>query len=119
MNDMSVSNRPPQTKEDLIKLPPHSLEAEQSVIGGLMLDNAAWDTVYEIVREKDFYRHNHRVIFRAMESLAGKDSPFDVITLAEVLKKINELDTIGGEIYLFELSKNTPKIGRASCRERV
>ncbi len=107
MNELSLST-PRQTKEDLLKLPPHSLEAEQSVIGGLMLDNAAWDTVYEIVREKDFYRHNHRIIFRAMEELANKDSPFDVITLAEALKKINELDNLGGELYLFELSKNTP-----------
>lgn len=98
----------PQTKEDLLKIPPHSIEAEQSVLGGLMLDNLAWDNIYEIVRERDFYRHSHRLIFRVMEDLANRDSPFDVITVAESLKKINELENAGGEVYLFELSKNTP-----------
>src|SRR3990167_805530 len=98
----------PVKKEDSLKVPPHSLEAEQSVIGGLMLDNIAWDNIYEIVKENDFYRHAHRLIFRVIEDLANQDSPFDVITIADALKKINELDNIGGEVYLFELSKNTP-----------
>src|SRR3990167_4790203 len=102
MNDLALS------KEERLKLPPHSIEAERSVLGGLMLDNAAWDTVFEIIREKDFYHQQHRLIFRVMEDLANRDSPFDVITTAEALKKINELASAGGEIYLFELSKNTP-----------
>jgi replicative DNA helicase len=93
---------------DDIKAPPHSIEAEQSVLGGLMLDNEAWEHVTDKVSEKDFYRHEHRVIFRAMELLEHKNIPFDVITLSEALKDLNELDNIGGEVYLFELSKNTP-----------
>lgn len=91
-----------------LKVPPNSLEAEQSVLGGLMLDNQAWDTVFEMVKETDFYRNAHRIIYRAMEELASRDMPLDVITLAETLKKMQSLDAIGGDIYLFELSKNTP-----------
>jgi len=93
---------------DSLKVPPHSIEAEQSVLGGLMLDNEAWDHVIEKVKEKDFYRYEHQIIFRAMQQLATRDHPFDVLTLTEALKEINELENVGGEIYLFELTKNTP-----------
>ncbi|MBI5447749.1 MAG: replicative DNA helicase [Gammaproteobacteria bacterium] len=109
----------PTPKEDLLKIPPHSLEAEQSVLGGLMLANASWDTIYELVREKDFYRHNHRLIFRTMEELASRDLPFDVITIAESLKKVNELENAGGEIYLFELSKNTPSTANIKAYAQI
>lgn len=91
-----------------IKIPPHSLEAEQAVLGGLMLDNPAWDQVVEVVQEVDFYRYDHRLIYRVMANLAQSNSPFDVLTLAEALKAINELDNAGGEVYLFELARNTP-----------
>lgn len=91
-----------------IKIPPHSLEAEQAVLGGLMLDNPAWDQVIEVVQEVDFYRYDHRLIYRVMANLAQTNSPFDVLTLAEALKAINELDNAGGEVYLFELARNTP-----------
>jgi replicative DNA helicase len=91
-----------------LKIPPHSLEAEQAVLGGLMLDNNAWDQVVEVVQEGDFYRFDHRLIFRVMENLAHRNSPLDVLTLAEALKAINELDNAGGEVYLFELARNTP-----------
>lgn len=97
-----------ESQMDDIKAPPHSIEAEQSVLGGLMLDNQAWEHVIDKVGEKDFYRHEHRVIFRAMELLEQKNVPFDVITLSETLKDVNELDNVGGEVYLFELSNNTP-----------
>jgi len=95
-------------KLDGLKIPPHSIEAEQSVLGGLMLDNQAWDKVAERVQEKDFYRLDHQVIFRVVADLANRGNPFDVITLTESLKSINELNTVGGEVYLFELARNTP-----------
>ncbi len=93
-----------------IKIPPHSIEAEQSVLGGLMLDNQTWDRIVEILQEKDFYRHEHRLIFQAMQDLSQRNNPFDVLTLAETLKNKGHLDSIGGEIYLFELAKNTPSV---------
>lgn len=101
-----------QAKRDVdieaIKTPPHSIEAEQAVLGGLLLDNQAWDRVVERVQESDFYRHDHQLLFRAIAELARRNSPFDLVTVGEVLKSINELDNAGGEFYLFELAKNTP-----------
>jgi len=93
-----------------LKLPPHSIEAEQSVLGGLMLDNNAWDAVSEVLVDKDFYRQEHRLIFRMMFKLVENTSPLDVITLSEALSKTNELDAVGGLSYLGELAKNTPSV---------
>jgi replicative DNA helicase len=73
-----------------------------------MLDNDAWEHIADRVAEKDFYRYEHRVIFRAIEMLEQKQQPFDVITLAEMLKNLNSLEEVGGDVYLFELSNNTP-----------
>lgn len=95
-------------KLDGLKIPPHSLDAEQSVLGGLMLDNQAWDKVAERLSENDFYRQDHQIIFRVINDLANRGQPFDVITLAESLKSINELGNVGNEVYLFELARNTP-----------
>ena len=96
-----------QDMEDL-KVPPQSLEAEQSVLGGLMLDELAWDRVAEAVAEVDFYRQEHKLIFRVMAKLVGESRPIDVITLSEELSRIDELEAIGGLAYLGELAKNTP-----------
>lgn len=104
---------------EALKVPPHSTEAEQAVLGGLMLDNQAWDRVAERVQEKDFYRTEHRLIFRVMADLAHRGSPFDVITLAEALKGINELDNAGGELYLFELSNNTPSAANITAYSEI
>jgi replicative DNA helicase len=91
-----------------VKIPPHSIEAEQSVLGALMLDNRAWDQIADRVREGDFYRHNHRLIYRVMGKLSGQNNPLDVLTISEALRELNELDNAGGEVYLFELANNTP-----------
>ncbi|TDJ65742.1 MAG: replicative DNA helicase [Proteobacteria bacterium] len=91
-----------------LKVPPHSIEAEQSVLGGLMLDNEAWLEVAERVIEDDFYRRDHREIFRAIESLANVGKPYDVVTLTEWLQQHELLESVGGLIYLAELSENTP-----------
>lgn len=91
-----------------LKVPPHSLEAEQSVLGGLMLDNTAWDQIADLVNEEDFYRRDHRLIFRAIRELASHAQPYDVITLSEWLKNLNELDNAGGLAYLGTLAKDTP-----------
>ena len=91
-----------------VKVPPQSLEAEQAVLGGLMLENEAWDKVSEELVDADFYRHEHQLIFRAMGGIVEKSQPLDVITLSEALDKIGDLDAVGGLAYLGELAKNTP-----------
>ncbi len=91
-----------------IKLPPQNIEAEQSVLGGLMLDNSSWDVVSDRVVEEDFYRKDHRLIFRSIASLAEENKPFDVITLTEWLESRNESENAGGLAYLGTLAKNTP-----------
>ncbi|CBL45984.1 Replicative DNA helicase [gamma proteobacterium HdN1] len=91
-----------------LKVPPHSLEAEQAVIGGLMLDNQAFDDVSELVAEVDFYRREHRLIFRAIAQLSQENHPFDVITLGEALVKSAALEDAGGMKYLAEVARNTP-----------
>ncbi len=96
-----------QRVEDL-KVPPHSLEAEQSVIGGLMLDNRAWDEVADIINENDFYRHDHALILRAIDALSEDGQPYDVVTVSEWLGARNELDSIGGLAYLSILANDTP-----------
>ncbi len=93
---------------DQFKVPPHSVEAEQSLLGGLMLENSAWEQVGEMVAEGDFYRKDHRLIFRAIRYLADENTPFDVVTLSEWLDKRNELQTVGGLSYLGTLANNTP-----------
>ena len=98
---------PDQAIESL-KVPPHSIQAEQSVLGGLMLDNQTWDSVADKVVETDFYRRDHRLIFRAIAQLAEKQDPFDVVTLSEVLEATGELQDVGGLAYLGTLAKDTP-----------
>ena len=68
------------TQVELIKLPPHSVEAEQSVLGGLLLDNTAWDKIADMIGESDFYRADHRLIYRHVSKLIGNSRPADVIT---------------------------------------
>ncbi|MBN2700660.1 MAG: replicative DNA helicase, partial [Methylothermaceae bacterium] len=82
------------------KPPPHSLQAEQSVLGGLMLDAGAWDKIAERVNEADFYRKEHRLIFGAIQGLMESDSPCDVVTVSEVLENRAELKSVGGLTYL-------------------
>ncbi len=91
-----------------LKVPPHSLEAEQSVLGGLMLDNQAWDNVADRLVADDFYRYVHRLIFNVMAELAEAARPLDVVTLSEALEGRDQLDTVGGLAYLAELARNTP-----------
>jgi replicative DNA helicase len=98
-----------------IKRPPHSLEAEQAVLGGLMLDNNAWDKVSSKVCEADFYRAEHRILFRAILHLSNKNHPFDVVTLLNTLKSQDDLDQSGGETYLFELANNTPSVANVGA----
>jgi replicative DNA helicase len=96
------------TQVEFIKLPPHSVEAEQSVLGGLLLENAAWDKIADMIGESDFYRADHRLIYRHVSKLIGNSRPADVITVSESLESTRELDGIGGVAYLGALAQNTP-----------
>lgn len=91
-----------------LKIPPNSIQAEQSVLGGLMLDNQTWDSVADKIGENDFYRKDHQLIFRTIAKLAEDQTPFDVVTISEKLEAIGELETVGGLAYLGMLAKDTP-----------
>jgi len=96
------------TATNSLKVPPHAIEAEQAVLGGLMLDKRAWEQIADGICEEDFYRHDHRLIFRSIARLEAADKPFDVITLSDELSKTHELDAAGGLAYLGQLAKETP-----------
>ena len=115
---VEVTNRKktqPQTAVDSLKRPPHSFEAEQAIIGGVMLDNQVYDKIETVLCETDFYRIEHRILYHAITQLARKGHPFDVVTLLDNLKSTNQLDDAGGEAYLFELANNTPSVANVTA----
>ncbi len=91
-----------------LKLPPHSVEAEQSVLGGLLLENDALDKIADILGAQDFYRHDHRLIYQHIGKLIEHNKPADIVTVAESLESTAELSGIGGIAYLGALAQNTP-----------
>ncbi|MCO4862398.1 replicative DNA helicase [Cupriavidus taiwanensis] len=93
---------------DNLKVPPHSIEAEQSVLGGLLLDNAAWDRIADFLSEADFYRFDHRMIFQSIARLISATKPADVITVYEMLQVAGKAEEVGGLAYLNSLAQNTP-----------
>lgn len=99
---------PPDLQIDQIKLPPHSVEAEQSVLGGLLLEASALDKIVDLVSADDFYRQEHRLIFRQILRLTEQAKPVDVITVAEALEISGELEKVGGLPYLGGLAQNVP-----------
>lgn len=102
-----------------LKIPPHSVEAEQSVLGGLVLDNSAWERISDQLIDRDFYRHDHRLIYRAIYTLAERNEPFDVVTLSEFLEKDGSLVQAGGLAYLGELAANTPSVANISAYAKI
>ncbi|BAU57206.1 replicative DNA helicase [Halorhodospira halochloris] len=96
------------TNAESLKVPPHDLEAEQAVLGGLMLDNSAWDQIADRLHEEDFYRREHRLVYRAMAELADGGQPMDVVTLSGRLRQQGRLDDAGGLQYLGGISRETP-----------
>lgn len=103
-SDLMVEGR-----DDLgLRVPPNSLEAEQSVLGGLLLDNSAWERIAGIANEHDFYRQEHRIIFNAIEKLLEQSRPADVVTVKEALESSGNIGNVGGLAYLVSLAQNTP-----------
>ena len=94
--------------DDRLRLPPHSIEAEQAVLGGLMIDSAAWDQVADRVIADDFYRNDHRLIFAAAAGLIERNQPCDAVTLSGILESQGMLDQVGGLSYLGTLARDTP-----------
>ena len=117
----NVSELPYADDRDVarIKMSPHSPEAEQSVLGGLLLSSDGWDSVAEAVSANDFYRPNHRLIFRQISILAEAGNPVDVITVADKLTANGELDAAGGLGYLAELASNTPSASNIRAYAQV
>jgi len=106
VHPFSSANPDPQLAH--MRLPPHSLEAEQSVLGGLLLENSAWDRIGDVVSEKDFYRQDHRQILRAIVKQISNNHPADAVTVSETLQSLGELEAVGGLSYIVALASNTP-----------
>ena len=91
-----------------LRVPPHSIEAESSVLGGLLLDNGAWDRVGDLLGEGDFYRYEHRLIYTAIAALINATKPADVITVFEHLQSQGKAEEVGGLAYLNSLAQSCP-----------
>lgn len=91
-----------------LRVPPHSIEAEQAVIGGLLLDNRAWEQIADKLVDDDFYRNDHRLLFAAIRQLESRNEPFDAVTLSQCLDNVGNLEQAGGLLYLGRLAKDTP-----------
>jgi replicative DNA helicase len=103
-----MSNEYPDPSLAALRTPPHSIEAEQSVIGGLLLDNNAWDRIADLIRSDDFYRYDHRLIFEHILKLVDRSRPADVITVYEALQNSGKADDAGGLGYLNSVAQYTP-----------
>ncbi|WP_175881302.1 replicative DNA helicase [Burkholderia sp. BCC0044] len=101
-------NAPQDPQIESLKVPPHSVEAEQSVLGGLLLDNAAWDRIADFLSQGDFYRYDHRIIYEHIGRLIASTRPADVVTVYEALVTSGKADDVGGLAYLNALAQNTP-----------
>ena len=105
--------------EQFRKVPPHSIEAEESVIGGILLDNTALDRAVELIIADDFYREAHRRIFRAILDLSERHEPVDLVTLSDALRSRNELQEVGGAAYLAELTERVPTAANVAYYARI
>ncbi len=107
------------TNTQSLRTPPYSLEAEQSVIGGLILDNSTWDQVADKINEKDFHLFDHRLIFRAIDELVEKRQPFDVLTLSDVLRQKSEISDTNVLAYLGTLANDTPSAANITAYAEI
>ena len=103
-----MSEQPQEKITTALKVPPQSIEAEQSVLGGLMLDDQSWFDLFELIKPSDFYRTQHQIIFSAMIGIENKNEPLDALTLSEELQSLGQLEKVGGVGYLAEVADATP-----------
>jgi replicative DNA helicase len=118
-SDYAMSMQQSAAEFDALRVPPHNIHAEQSLLGALMLDNSAWERVADMVTEGDLYRREHRLIFAAIAKLAAADQPFDIITLAETLERTERLADAGGLPYLGILANETPSAANIKAYARI
>ena len=118
---MSQSGAPRGSSSGLdeARLPPHSIEAEQSVLGSLLIDSQAWDTVGDMVSPKDFYRRDHQLIFEAIAAIVESQGPVDAVTVAESLERRGVLADAGGLGYLATLSRDTPSAANVKAYAEI
>ncbi|SRR5579871_68484 len=105
---LASTPRRAQDSADGLKLPPHSVEAEQAVLGGLMIDASAWDSVADLIRGADFYRRDHQLVYAAIAELVERQNPCDAVTVSEALAGKGQVDEVGGLAYLARLTRDTP-----------
>ena len=105
--------------QGISRLPPQNIEAEQSVLGAILLDNAVLSRAIEILRPEDFYRGSHRRLFAAMLDMAEHDQAIDLITLRERLEQKNQLEEIGGAVYLASLVEQVPTAANIAYHARI
>lgn len=108
-----------EDREALEQQLPHSIEAEQAVLGGLILSNSGFDAVASLISDKDFFASDHQLIFQTMRQLNAEQKPLDIITLSEALQNNRQLDQIGGSSYLVELSNNTPSSANINAYAQI
>lgn len=123
---VAISSAPPErplqpasSPVSALKIPPHSIEAEQSVLGGLMLNNLAWFDVADQVLASEFYRTQHQIIYEALAGLSAENEPMDGVTVAERLTNEGLLEKAGGIAYLGELTESTPGAGNVVAYARI
>ena len=115
----STSKQQGENSIEKLKIPPHSIEAEQSVLGSMLIAPDSWDKVTEHLVEDDFYNRSHRTVYMAILALLKANLPVDVITVSEQLEKNEQLDEVGGFAYLGELAKNTPSAANVVAYAKI
>ncbi len=116
---MKFQDKPKRDDVEQLKIPPHSIEAEQSVLGSMMIAPDSWDKVAEIVVESDFYNRSHRTIFGAIIKLLSSNQSVDTVTVKDTLAQSGLLEEAGGFSYLIELAKNTPSAANVTAYANV
>ena len=104
---------------DALRVPPHSIDAEQAVLGGLMLDERAWERIGDKLAEDDFYRKDHRLIFRALGELSNKNMPCDAVTLGEWFDSKGLAELVGGSSYVVQLANSTPSAANIAAYAEI
>lgn len=106
-------------EEDVLRLPPQAIEAEQSILGSMMLDNRVIDEISSEIEIRDFYRSDHQIIFKEILDLDERGEAADVVTVSESLTNLGELDQVGGLAYLGSLAQNTPNTGNVKSYAKI
>ena len=119
MADPLLNDDAPRSGAAAIRVPPHSVEAEQAVLGGVLLDNDAWDRIAGILTGANFYRSDHRAVFNAVAGLCDEGQPCDAVTVAERLDRDDQLESSGGLAYLAELAENTPSAANIAAYAEI